>query len=386
MKLHRLRVALYLFVAFLATPIVAADKCVTVGLDIKPKWISTIELDPTTRELLISDPKSESLLAFNTANNKISRVELHSEIPPASITKVQGGFLLKYRDDASIIGMDRKPVMTTNLRNTKAGGSTGLGSLYSNWITKGATFAGYGSVVRADLTTQEYNPSRGFQLGFIRGTVTASSGQFRDLELLEATEANDFYLFGFPYFAANDDGLFYVRMVGDQASIVPAKRGTSGAAPEPLKAFPEKFRAISKLKTENTGPASTASRYAEIEKRTMAVGLFGEGKYLYLLGRRFTGEGTEWSLSQIDPKDPDSRHIHEVRLPTTAHHLSVVPGGDYWYFFERGEVRGWGEQEIATVVKIPAAWITNPVESPINADADAPRIKACPALKPAVLK
>lgn len=72
----------------------------------------------------------------------------------------------------------------------------------------------------------------------------------------------------------------------------------------------------------------------------MAVGLFGQGKYLYLLGRRFNGETTEWSLSQIDPKDPDSRHIRQVRLPTAAHHLSVVPGRDYWYFFERGEVKG----------------------------------------------
>jgi len=235
--------------------------------------------------------------------------------------------------------------------------------------------------VRRNLTAQDHDPARGFQLGFIRGTVTASSGQFTGLELLEATDDNDFYLFGFPYFAANDDGLFYVRMVGGQASIVPARRSAAGSAPEPLKAFPEQFRAVSKLKTENTGPASTAARYAEIEKRTMAVGLFGEGKYLYLLGRRFNGETTEWSLFQIDPKDPDSRHIREVRLPTVAHHLSVAPGKDYWYFFERGEVRSWGDQEIATVVKIPAGWITSPMESPINANA--PRLRECAMSKSA---
>lgn len=142
-------------------------------------------IDPGSNELLIADPKDEAVLAFKTTTNQISRVALPPEIPPTSITKIQGGFLVKYRDDASIISMDRKPIPTTNLRTTKAGGLTGLGSLYSNWITKGTSFVGYGSVVRKDLTAQDHDPARGFQLGFIRGTVTARSGRFTILNSLK---------------------------------------------------------------------------------------------------------------------------------------------------------------------------------------------------------
>jgi hypothetical protein len=359
-----------ILLAFLTTPLLAVDRCATFDLDPKPKWISTVERNPASGELLIADPKNRSLLAYDTKVNKMSEVRLSGEIPPASVTKVQGGFLIKYRDDASIIGLDKKPIMTVNLRNTKAGGPTGLGSLYSNWITRGSTFVGYGSVVRADLTTQEYNPARGFQLGFVRGTVTASSGQFRNIELLEPTEDNNFYSLGFPYFAANDDGIFYVRMAGDQSSIVRVNENAVGdAAREPIRAFPEGFRTIHKLKTENVGPSSTAARYAEIEKSTMVVGLFGQGKFIYALTRRPDGEKTEWSLFQIDPKNPKT--TGEVRLPTTAHHLSVVPGPDYWYLFERGEVKGWGDQRIDTLVRIPRAWIAEPAASPLNAESPA---------------
>lgn len=358
-------------------PLFAADKCDTLDLEIQPKWISTAELNPSSGEILISDPKGRSVLAYKVSTQKMSTVKLDSEIPPASITKVQGGFLIKYRDDAVILGSDKKLLASVNLRNTKAGGATGLGSLYSNWVTKDATFIGYGSIVRSDLTAQEYQPSRGFQLGFLRGTVTAASGQFRNIELLEATEDNDYYVFGFPYFAATENGLFYVRMVsGGEASIVRVRDNATGsAALEPLSTFPEKFRVIPKLKTKNEGPASAAPRFAEIEKSTIPVGLFGQGKYLYLLARHSDGAETQWSLFQIDPSSTSQKPV-ELRLPTKAHHLSVVPGPDSWYFFERGEVKAWGDQEIRTVVQIPRAWIEEPLSSPLLAAS--PRVQACP--------
>jgi hypothetical protein len=380
MNRHWLSFAVPALCASLASPLAAVDRCTTLDLKIPPKWISTTEFDPATKEILIADPKSKSIFAYNPARNGMFKVDLREEISPASITKIHGGFLVKHQDNAVIIGPDRKEKLETNLVRTKGGNPTGLGSLYSNWITKGTAFVGYGSLVRAELTTQEYNPSRGFELGFVYGNVTAESGQFTNLELLEPAEANDYYLFGFPYFAANDDGLFYVRMIGDTASIVQVKKNEAGRrVGKPISVFPSEFRHVEKLKTENVGPSSTKARYAEIEKSTMAVGLFGQGKYLYLLGRRFTGEHTEWSLFKIDPNE--SKIGREIRLPTTAHHLTVVPGDDSWYLFERGEVKGWGDQEIQRVVKVPASWITDPDNSLLNVGAL--RVTSCPRLKSA---
>jgi hypothetical protein len=106
----------------------------------------------------------------------------------------------------------------------------------------------------------------------------------------------------------------------------------------------------------------------------MAAGLFGQGKYLYLLTRRPSpAGGTEWLLHQIDPRKPQI--LGAVRIPSTASHLSVGVGRDEWYFIERGEVRGWGDQDIDTVIRVPQSWITSPDGSRI--DARDPEVMQC---------
>ena len=352
-------------VMIVAHPAVAQTACERKALEESPQWISSLEYNPTTSEIWVADPKRKELIAFSTKSGDATPVNV-GDIRATSVTKIEDGFLVMYRDDAAILAADKKPVGKLNARQTKTGETTGLGSLYSNWITRGSRFLGYGSVSGVNLASQEYNPNRGFQLGFVTGRVSAGLGQFRDIELLEATEENEFYLLGFPYFAENKKGLFYIRMVGDRAAIYQVKQVRGISRPQQLSAFPEYFRKIPEFKTQDQGPLSTRPLFAEIEKSKMVVGLFGQDSMLYVLAREQNPEDgtTQWLLFQIDPDKPEP--LGEVRLPTKAAHLTLVPGPDYWYIFERGEVRGWGDQDIKHLLRVPTAWIASPSNSPLS--------------------
>lgn len=359
------RLAVFGALALCSYSLEALENCVEQTLPKNPQWISSVELNSEKNQVLISDPKSKELFALDLKSWKMAEIAVPGGLAPSSITKIQGGFLIKDRDDAAILDSSYRTLKEkVNLKN---GGGAALGSLYSNWIASGSTFVGFGSVAHFDPSSA--TAARGFELGFIKGQVSAETGGFRNIQLLEATEENDPYLLGFPYFSATSDGIFFVKMTGPRASIVRVQNAASGGATlAELPAFPNDFRSIPDLTTKNSGPASVAERFEKIEGSRMAAGLFGQGKYLYLLTRQPDpeGNGTEWLLHKIDPNVPHP--LDAVRLPTHASHLSVVVGPDYWHFFERGHVRAWGEQDIEKVIRVPATWITNPEKSRIQVD------------------
>ncbi len=97
-----------------------------------------------------------------------------------------------------------------------------------------------------------------------------------------------------------------------------------------------------------------------IEKSTLPVGLYAWDKYLYILSRSPSGEGTRWTLSKIDPQDD---YLGSVELPTNAHHLTVVPGHT-WAFVEKGSVLGYGLQDIPTALLIPDQTLQAAFSSP----------------------
>jgi len=318
--------------------------------------------------VLIADPKANQLLRFNAGTGRMGVVRLPADVRPASITRIKGGFVLNYREDAVILSTSRFKVSARRNLRMASRAATGLGTLYSNWVTWGEKFVGFGSVTKAPLNPAETQPDplRSYQLGFVRGRVSASTGQFLDIELLRPTEENDLYLLGFPYFAANDKGLFLLDMTSTEAAIARVDNGKRGnAALRPVTAaIPKEFLKIPRLKGADEGPGRTRVRFQDIEHQSMVVGLFGQGSLLYVLARRYTSSGTEWLLHQIDPDQ--QKPLAVLELPTRANHLTVVADRSVWYFFERGEVRAWGDQDIKTVVQIPGKWIEDAAHSPLN--------------------
>lgn len=354
----------------LALPVSAASVCSTGDLKIEPQWISTLEFDSRSNELLIADPKSKALLSYDVQTGDMST--MRENVPAALVTKIDYGFLLQWKDKAEIIGTSGRPSKPIALQESKKGVSPELGSLYSNWITRGPVFLGYGSVYRTGKDVSR--PSRMFELGFIKGRVSANTKKFTHIELFDKTEDNQLYLLGLPYFAANTDGLFYVRMVGGRASVmrVPA---TGQKAQEIATAIPDGFYGVPRLSAKAAlQENSTAAWFELLEKSRMIAGLFGHGKFLYLLTREPEGEGTKWLLHKIDPMQSEA--LGAVRLPTTANHLSIAVGPSEWYLVERGEVRDWGEQDIKTLIQVPHSWIATTKKSPLRAEK--PAVLRCP--------
>jgi hypothetical protein len=347
----------------------ASPSCSRSELDYRLQWISGIEYDQKHNAILIADPgdpKNRKVLFYNPVTKKMNELTAAGGANATSLTKVQDGYLLKERDDVTFLGPDWQRLGKSNLRLTKSGTPSGLGSLYTNWITRGARFIGFGSVTgfgSSDLGHLQGNPARGFQMGFVTGRITANSELPRDVKLLKPAEDASLYSLGFPYFAATDKDLFYVRMVkGAPVAIIRVHESPDGALTStPLlgSVIPSKFVAIPPLPKVHDDTAPAYDRFHEIEKSTMVAGLFGQGTYLYLLTREVnpSGPGTQWLLHQIDPDA--SRILGTVRLPTTAAFLSIAVAPDNWYFFERQEVLKWGEQSIKTVVRVPSAWIAS---------------------------
>ena len=330
-------------------------------------WISGIEYDQKHNAILISDPgnsQDRKLLVYHPDDKAITRLPAAGDASPTSITKVQDGYLLKERDDVTFLGPDWQRIGKTNLRLTKSGVLSGLGSLYTNWVTRGSRFIGYGSVTgfgNADVTRLKGNPARGFQLGFVTGRITTNSELPRDIKLLEAAEDASLYSLGFPYFAATDQDLFYVRIVkGEPVAIKRVHESPDGAITLSQllgSVIPRDFLVVPPLTAVHDETAPASVRFREIEKSKMVAGIFGQGKYLYLLTRQPFGSETQWLLHQIDPDA--QRILGTVRLPTTAAFLSIAVAPDNWYLFERQEFLEWGKQIIKTVVRVPTAWIAS---------------------------
>ena len=198
------------------------------------------------------------------------------------------------------------------------------------------------------------------------GEISAASGEFSNIVLLESTEENDLYLLGTPYFTANDLGFFFVKMGQETASLVRVVTLPKGGwSLQELPVFPRDFRKVPNLKADSGElDDSVAGRFRSIERSRMVAGLFGQGTMLYVLTRSWTATGTEWLLHQVDPTRGELGSV--LRLPTKAPHLSVAVGTDSWLLFERGSVRAWGDQDIKSVVKVPVSWIAAEGTSPLD--------------------
>ena len=52
--------------------------------------------------------------------------------------------------------------------------------------------------------------------------------------------------------------------------------------------------------------------------------------------------------------------IYTAEIPSSANHLTMVPGPNDWAFIEKGEVKGLGQQEIVSMRLISSRIIENP--------------------------
>lgn len=353
-------------------------------------WLSSLAFQSTTGDLLLVDPAAKQIVKLATTSGASSPLELaglEQGLPaePMTLTETGDRLFLKLRGSRGAF-LDPASLRPTGAPFTwldaaldqpagVAGGS--VSSLYTNWIFHAGYLLGYGGIANPGVDVRnagdEARKPLSVALGVLRAGFDASSGRTSQPRLLLATDENDYYRIGYPFFAATESGAYFLRMVPGQEVALFKVTDTAPFISE-VKVRPTWVRDVPALR-------QTGSVYAlmnELATLSVVSGLYGQGNSLYVLSRRPSpsGGGTEWELHQVDLGGLTVTGT--LRLPTTADHLNILPTTDSWYVVERpGEVAGFGKQAISSVLEIPRSWIADPASSDLNAVA--PRVLACGA-------
>lgn len=130
----------------------------------------------------------------------------------------------------------------------------------------------------------------------------------------------------------------------------------------PLRAFPKRFERTLAPMLPDWGARTEdfPEVMAAVERETMPAGLWAWDESLFLLFRSFEAGERRWYLSRIDPgqdnRGPDQSQVQwTVRLPSSANHMTVIPGPREWAFLEKGPVTGWGSQETRNILYVKSA-------------------------------
>lgn len=148
-----------------------------------------------------------------------------------------------------------------------------------------------------------------------------------------------------PLIAVLSDGTAYVLVPGDQVYKLSLDDGLS----EPILSGVD----LGEWPGRSMGLLSRNLPWMSREATLFewAVGLYGHGRWLYLLSREPVGGGaTNWWLTRIDPNT--GRPSGKMRLPTAARHIDLVPGRT-WFLLEKGSVLSYGYQELTGGRRIP---------------------------------
>lgn len=322
----------------------------------------------TSSEVLVLDPLQSQIFSISPTGVVTSDTRgpaFASQSPdaflPARLEKLENGYLLTTTDSrvAVIDPAYRARISSGNIQVNYDGTKTKIGSL-TDLSVSGGNLVAYGSL-RNESSTEAASP---FSIGFIHARVQVKPWLIKDAKLLPVQADQKYYLMGHRYIATIESGMYFVAMREGAAKLFAyfPKRDLL----KPLEALPTLYAKVPAIRTTINGPADAISLYREVEGSRMPVGLYGQGRFLYLLTREpspRTGE-TEWRLHQIDPSL--DRLVGTVKLPTSASHLTIVPAGDRWYVLEKSKAQHLGRQDLESMIMIPTKWISNPKGSPIN--------------------
>lgn len=322
------RSARYYAVALLLTscPLAAADRqvasCYRLDLQDPPKWITSgAAWDSENQRLLMVDPVSDRVVSYNLLGERDTIPSLSSQLHPVKIARASDGFLLELADGA-MLNLDRRLAVTDRKFAVKlppAAAKTSLFQWSSSAPNSLTAFAAVSGKVE-DETRYGFFGAQG------------NSG----LRLLLPADKHqkDFFLLGYPYIASTAGETFFLSMAKHPALY----RVKNGKAEKLIDALPREYAVRPDFSTPKmTGAPSAVARLAELETFSIPAGLYAQDGYLYLLAREPASSGkTTWWLYQIDPAGSGSV-LGRVRLPTNAHHLTVIPTPDRgWMLIERG--------------------------------------------------
>lgn len=335
------------------------NACARLTLTSPIRWISSALWVDESNQILLIDPRADLLLQV-APDGRVSRLGAQptysSETYPVFLGRLENSLLLVL-NELRAREISSQGVSHSELGHLRAGDGRGLG-----------TFDEMTAYRNDLLAIGSYYPpgSTRFTRGFIYARIDDNPIAARQVRLILSLENDDYYLLGHQYLTSSDLGIFFLQM--DQALRLWWYHPGDLHA-KSLDLVPSPFASAPRFQTKVSGPRDLEARYREIEGLSIPVGIYGQGAFVYLLTRQPAAEGTLWMIYKLDPVA--ERVVGRVKLPTSAHHLTVVPSPQRWYFLEKSEVGAYGAQETPSMLAVPSAWITNPDTSPIGGERSA---------------
>lgn len=335
----------------------AGEQVRRVELKPEPGWSISGVWSEEGDSLLLVDAFRSQVLEYSTSGEL-----LHShDVPlqgstmfsrPSQIQPWPGGYIVE-QEDAGFVVVDTAfdPRQEVDLLAGSAKSAARAHAIYL-WTPLGADRL----VALGDAQMADGSWKTGLFLVSLKNPL-----QLDLLTELEDEDALDVYLVGLDYLASVGDRAYFVEMWKSPPQIVEVRRLEDGSGEtRRLAIFPEAARAgrapfLRPYLSEASGLNQLPNLYAEIERSFMVSGIYGWEDHLYLLVRRPDAGvvGSRWSLTKVDPEK--EAIVGQIELPTTAAHVTLIPGPDFWAVLEKGKVRGFGQQEIPTMLLVPSS-------------------------------
>ena len=325
-----------------ASELQGADR---LDLNPPPKWSVSGAWSQDGRHLLLVDAFRSQILEYRGDG---SLVQGH-EVPlggttvfsrPSTLKPRSGGFLVE-QEDAAFVFLD--PDLTsqreTDLLAETLQSPLRIASVFS-WTLMG------GEEDQLLLLGDVQLENAETRTGFLRVPLD-DPGEAELLFELEDDEAVDYYLLGHQYMTSLGGKAYLVEMTRSPSLVEVTPEG----GVRRLEVFPEGFELRPYLPNQG-GLDQIPAMFAAVERSRMVAGLYAWEGHLYLLTREPVADGCRWTLLEIDPARETI--VQSFTLPTSAPHLTVVPGPESWAFLERGRVTGFGQQEVHGVVLMPS--------------------------------
>jgi hypothetical protein len=325
-----------------------------VHLDLQPGWTISGVWSHDGQELLLVDALRGEILRFSPRGELLGQIEVplrgSTEVSrPSNIHLWGDGYLVEQEDgDFVELGSSLEILDEVDLLEKARQPGGAVASVFG-WVPLGRSLVTISDVRLAD---------GGWNTGFLRVPL-AHPSEFEVLQDLSGEgPAAGFYLLGQPYLAAVGGRAYFLTMSASPSICEVTAEAGEPARLRRLGAFPAAF-ASRPLLPEQTELSQIPALFEGVERSHMAAGLYGWGDYLFVLTRRpgaVSGK-TRWSLTQIDPRRDEI--VRTFDLPTTAPHLTVIPGDASWALLEKGHIRGFGQQDISTLLVIPSSYFEN---------------------------
>jgi len=305
---------------------------------------------PGDTELLLTDPAIHAILRLTLDGNYPGPLVLGDGKPidtagPISLQANPGGYLLQDRPWRWVY-YSRNFLPVRVLEPTLYPPAVN----FVTFVENGGEFIGYGRVK---------NP----QDGWTTGVVRVSTDQLALLEVIEEIPVD------------SRRGDLFSTVPGGWVALAGAVYGLVFDEPSHileikpdrrfLRSFPDGFAVLPAL-PESRGPETMVARFQALAQSKLPVALYGHGAHLYLLTREPKADKTLWRLHQIDPQRDVL--VRSLTLPTTAPHLSLLPGDKEWIVLERGPVLGPGQQKVESMLRIPTPWIEDPQNTALSGE------------------